>query len=74
MKRSLMLIINPNAGRGAYKPGLADALQVLSEGLVPAVSLLLCYLSPPLLLAAGRRRERPRRFPGRFLPRRRRAR
>ena len=32
MKRSLMLIINPNAGRGAYKPGLADALQILSDG------------------------------------------
>ncbi len=32
MKRTLMLIVNPNAGRGAYKPGFADALQVLSDG------------------------------------------
>ena len=32
MQQKLMLIVNPAAGRGAYKPGLADALQVLDAG------------------------------------------
>ena len=32
MEQKLMLIVNPAAGRGAYKPGLADALQVLDAG------------------------------------------
>ena len=32
MKRKLMLIVNPAAGRGAYKQGFADALYTLSQG------------------------------------------
>ena len=32
MKKKLMLIINPAAGRGAYKIGLSDALQLLDQG------------------------------------------
>lgn len=32
MKKKLLLIINPNAGRGAYVDGLAQALKVLSDG------------------------------------------
>ncbi len=32
MKQKLMLIINPAAGRGAYKLNIGDALQVLDEG------------------------------------------
>ena len=32
MKRKLLLIVNPAAGRGAYKQGFADALYTLSQG------------------------------------------
>ena len=32
MKKKLMLIINPAAGRGAYRMNFADALRVLDEG------------------------------------------
>ena len=32
MKKNLMLIINPAAGRGAYKVSLPDALQLLDQG------------------------------------------
>ncbi len=32
MKKKLMLIINPVAGRGAYRQGFADAMQTLSQG------------------------------------------
>ena len=32
MKKKLMLIINPAAGRGAYKAGLPEALQLLDQG------------------------------------------
>lgn len=32
MARKLLLIVNPAAGRGAYKKDLADALQVLHDG------------------------------------------
>ena len=32
MQQKLMLIVNPAAGRGAYKPGFADALQILDAG------------------------------------------
>jgi len=32
MSKKLMLIINPMAGRGAYKTGLADALYLLAKG------------------------------------------
>ncbi len=32
MDRSLMLIVNPAAGRGAYKKGFADALYTLAQG------------------------------------------
>ncbi len=32
MKQKLMLIINPAAGRGAYKQNIGDALQVLDDG------------------------------------------
>ena len=32
MQQKLMLIVNPAAGRGAYKHGLADALQILDAG------------------------------------------
>ena len=32
MKKKLMLIINPAAGRGAYKTNLPDALQMLDQG------------------------------------------
>ena len=32
MERTLMLIVNPAAGRGAYKKGFADALYTLHEG------------------------------------------
>lgn len=32
MKKKLMLIINPAAGRGAYKTNLPDALQLLDQG------------------------------------------
>ena len=32
MERKLLLIVNPAAGRGAYKVGFADALQVLHDG------------------------------------------
>ena len=32
MKKKLMLIINPNAGRGGYKAGFGDVMHVLSQG------------------------------------------
>lgn len=32
MKRKLMLIINPAAGRGSYKNNLGEALQILDNG------------------------------------------
>ena len=32
MEKKLLLIVNPVAGRGAYKPAFADALQLLDEG------------------------------------------
>ncbi len=32
MERKLLLIVNPAAGRGAYKPSFADALQTLYDG------------------------------------------
>ena len=32
MERKLLLIVNPAAGRGAYKVGFADTLQVLHDG------------------------------------------
>ena len=32
MERKLLLIVNPAAGRGAYKVGFADALQILHDG------------------------------------------
>ncbi len=32
MQQKLMLIINPTAGRGAYKQGIGDALQILDTG------------------------------------------
>ena len=32
MKKTLMLIINPAAGRGAYKTNFAEAMRLLSEG------------------------------------------
>ena len=32
MEKKLMLIINPAAGRGAYKLNIGDALQILDAG------------------------------------------
>lgn len=32
MKKNLMLIVNPAAGRGGYKQGFSDALKVLDDG------------------------------------------
>ena len=32
MDKRLMLIVNPAAGRGAYKKGFADALHALDKG------------------------------------------
>ena len=32
MKKNLMLIINPAAGRGGYKQGFTEALRALDDG------------------------------------------
>ena len=32
MYKNLMLVVNPNAGRGGYRAGFADALKVLDDG------------------------------------------
>ena len=44
MEKKLLLIINPAAGRGAYKQNFADALQVLSQG---GYQITLVYTAGP---------------------------
>ena len=51
--RSLLLIINPVAGRGTYKNGLGEALHVLhSAGYVPTVRFT-THAGEAVELAAG---------------------
>lgn len=60
MEKKLMLIINPSAGKGAYKVNLGEALQVLDMGDTgPACSL------PP---AGGTPRSTPPPMPGIMTP------
>ena len=60
MKKKLMLIVNPAAGRGGYKQGFTEALKVLDDGGFRTT----LFIPPP----PARRRPSPRSTPRTLTP------